>query len=161
MSKVISIDRPSATTGLFRKLIATQPSGAQLVLRVSLAAMLWPHGAQKLLGWFGGYGFSGTMDALSQSLPAPIVFLVIIGEFFAPFLLLTGFATRFAAASVALIMAGAALIVHLPNGFFMNWFGGQAGEGIEFHLLAIAIAVALVIQGAGSASVDLRLSRSK
>ncbi len=160
MSKVVSVNSPVALTGFFSKLVATQPSTGQLALRIGLAAMLWPHGAQKMLGWFGGYGFKGTMDALSQNLPAPIVFLVILGEFFAPFLLVSGFATRFAAASVGVIMAGAALLVHFPNGFFMNWFGGQQGEGIEFHILAITIAVALVLKGAGSASLDLRLSRT-
>ena len=125
------------------------------MLRIGLAVMLWPHGAQKLLGWFGGYGFKGTMDAMGQNLPAPIVFLVILGEFFGPLLLVSGFLTRFAAASVALIMLGAAFLVHLPNGFFND------KGGIEFHLLAITIAVALLVNGAGSASVDLKLTERK
>jgi putative oxidoreductase len=122
--------------------------------------MLWPHGAQKLLGWFGGYGFEGTMAGLTQSgIQAPVAFLVIIGEFFAPLLLASGLLTRFAAGSVALIMFGAVAFVHLPNGFFMNWTGTQAGEGFEFHLLAITAAAALLATGAGSASADLVLTK--
>jgi putative oxidoreductase len=118
--------------------------------------MLWPHGAQKLLGWFGGYGFEGTMAFMTQSgIPAPVAFLVIIGEFFAPILLVAGFLTRFAAASVALIMAGAALMVHLPNGFFAD------KGGLEFPLFATFAALALVFSGAGSGSVDLRLTRGE
>ncbi|HXH60488.1 MAG TPA: DoxX family protein [Fimbriimonadaceae bacterium] len=146
-------------SGFLQALVATRPGWGPVVLRLGLAAMLWPHGAQKLLGLFGGYGFSATMGAMSQSLPAAIVFLVIMGEFFGSILIASGFLTRFAAASVAVIMAGAALTVHLHNGFFMNWMGNQPGEGFEFHLLAISMAVTLLVQGAGSASIDLRLTK--
>ncbi len=145
---------PVQKTSFWQSLVATKPSWGQFVLRIGLAVMLWPHGAQKLLGWFGGYGFEGTMGFLTQSgIPAPVAFLVIIGEFFAPLLLVSGFLTRFAAASVAVIMAGAALMVHLPNGFFND------KGGIEFPLLAITIAVALLVNGAGAASVDLKLTK--
>lgn len=150
----------SPLAGFWHKLVATRPGLSPVFLRVGLAVMLWPHGAQKLLGWFGGYGFDATMGYFAQSgIPGPVGLLVVLGEFFAPFLLLSGFLTRFAAASVAVILAGAVLMVHLPNGFFMNWTGAQAGEGFEFHLLAISMALALVVGGGGSGSVDLKFSK--
>lgn len=151
-SETLAVPRPKH--GFWQSLVATKPSWGQFVLRIGLAVMLWPHGAQKLLGWFGGYGFEGTMGFMTQSgIPAPVAFLVILGEFFGPILLLGGFLTRFAAASAAVIMAGAALMVHLPNGFFND------KGGIEFPLLAVTVAVALLVNGAGSASVDLRLTK--
>ncbi|MBM4133221.1 MAG: DoxX family protein [Nitrospira sp.] len=137
-------------------LLKTDESWASLVLRVMLGLVLFPHGAQKVLGWYGGFGFSGTMGFFTDTmhLPSIIAFLVIVGEFFGSLGLLVGFLTRFTAASLAVIMVGAIVTTHLPNGFFMNWFGKQAGEGYEYHLLVIAICAALVITGAGRWSVD-------
>lgn len=126
------------------------------VLRIGLGLVMFPHGAQKLLGWFGGPGFSGTMNAFTNSLniPAPIAFLVIVGEFVASILLLTGLFTRIAALTVAAIMLGAIFIVHAPFGFFMNWSGAQGGEGFEFHLLALTLAIGVFIGGGGAGSID-------
>jgi putative oxidoreductase len=145
----------------WQALLATDAGVAPLVMRVTLAVVMWPHGAQKLLGWFGGYGFEGTMGFFTQALgvPSPVALLVVLGEFFGPILLLLGAATRFVAGSFILIMLGAALMVHAQNGFFMNWSGAQAGEGFEYHLLAIGMSLALVLTGAGRASVDRWLSR--
>lgn len=160
VSKTVTVGSLREGAGAWQAIVATQPSWAGLVLRLGLAAMMWPHGAQKLLGWFGGYGFEGTMGYFVQSgIPAPVGFLVILGEFFGPLLLVSGFLTRFAAASIGVILLGATVLVHLPNGFFMDWAGAMAGEGFEFHVLAIAMALALAIGGGGSASVDLRLSK--
>jgi putative oxidoreductase len=144
----------TAPSGFWQAIVGTRPSWGGFVLRLGLAAMIWPHGAQKLLGWFGGPGFEGTMAGLTGSgIPAPIAFLVVLGEFFGPVLLLSGFLTRFAAASIAVIIAGAALMVHLPNGFF-------AGDnGIELHLITLTVALALVVQGGGTGSFDLRLTK--
>ncbi|MEW6542978.1 MAG: DoxX family protein [Nitrospirota bacterium] len=141
---------------MLRKLFQTDQAWSSLVLRVMLGVVFFPHGAQKMLGWYGGFGFAGTMGFFTEQmhLPALIAFLVIVGEFFGSLGLLVGFLTRFVAASLAFIMAGAITLVHLPHGFFMNWFGKQAGEGYEYHLLAIAIAAALVLTGAGRWSVD-------
>jgi putative oxidoreductase len=141
---------------MLRKLFQTDQAWSSFVLRVMLGVVFFPHGAQKMLGWYGGFGFAGTMGFFTEQmhLPALIAFLVIVGEFFGSLGLLVGFLTRFTAASLALIMAGAITLVHLPHGFFMNWFGKQAGEGYEYHLLVIAIAAALVITGAGRWSVD-------
>ncbi len=137
-------------------LLKTDDGWASLILRVMLGLVLFPHGAQKALGWYGGFGFSGTMGFFTDTMHLPwvIAFLVIVGEFFGSLGLLVGFLTRFTAASVAVIMVGAVVTMHLPNGFFMNWFGKQAGEGYEYHLLVIAICAALMITGAGRWSAD-------
>ena len=127
-----------------------------LIVRVMLALVIFPHGAQKLLGWFGGNGFGGTMEFFTQQagLPWVVAFLVIIGESFGALALAAGLFTRFSAASLGIIMLGAVAMVHWPHGFFMNWFGQQAGEGFEFHLLVIGMALALVANGGGKWSVD-------
>ena len=141
-------------------LVATGDSFAPLFLRLALGIMMFPHGAQKLFGWFGGYGFNGTMGYFTGTVGTPwaVGALVILGEFFGSLMLVAGFGTRFAAASLAVIMLGAAWQLR-GNGFFMNWFGNQKGEGIELFLLAIGMAVALVILGGGRASVDGLLAR--
>lgn len=130
------------------------------ILRMALGFMILPHGAQKLLGSFGGYGFSGTMQFMTTTggLPWIIAFLVIIGEFFGGLGLITGFMTRFSAAAIGVILTFAGLVVHRPFGFFMNWMGTQKGEGIEFFILAVSIALAVTIRGAGAFSVDRWLS---
>jgi putative oxidoreductase len=139
----------------------TDDSWAGLILRLTLGLVILPHGAQKVLGLFGGFGFSGTMGYFTQTLGLPwiIAFLVIIGEFFGSLGLLIGFLTRFSAASIGVIMLGAITMVHLQNGFFMNWFGRQPGEGYEYHLLVIGIAIALTVIGAGRWSVDQQIAQ--
>ena len=126
------------------------------ILRLTLGLVMLPHGAQKLLGWYGGLGFSGTLGLFTEKMGIPllIAFLVIVAESFGSLALLAGFLTRFAASSLAVIMLGAILMVHLPQGFFMNWFGQLQGEGFEYHLLVIGIAVALLVTGGGRWSVD-------
>jgi len=132
---------------------------ALTILRLALGIMILPHGAQKLLGSFGGSGFTGTMQGMTAGgLPWIVAFLVIIGEFFGGLGLIIGFLTRVSAASVGLIMLVAALMVHRPFGFFMNWMGQQKGEGIEFFILAVALALVVTIRGAGAFSVDRWLS---
>ena len=139
-----------------KALFQTDDGLAGFILRVTLGLVMLPHGAQKLLGWFGGFGFDGTMGFFTQKMGLPwiIAFLVIIGESFGSLALLAGFLTRFTAASLAVIMLGAITMVHLPHGFFMNWGGQQQGEGYEYHLLVIGIAAALLITGGGRWSVD-------
>lgn len=137
-------------------LFQTDESWVGLILRLTLGLVMFPHGAQKLLGWYGGFGFAGTLGFFTETMHLPwlIAFLVIIGESFGSVALLVGFLTRFTAASLGVIMLGAITMVHLPNGFFMNWFGKQAGEGYEYHLLVIGISLALLLTGAGRWSVD-------
>lgn len=139
-----------------KALFDTDDSWSGLILRLTLGLVMFPHGAQKLLGWYGGFGFSGTMGFFTDVMHLPwiIAFLVIIGEFFGSLGLLAGFLTRFSAASLAVIMVGAIVTTHIPHGFFMNWFGKQQGEGYEYHLLVIGLAAALLLTGAGKWSVD-------
>jgi putative oxidoreductase len=139
-----------------KALFQTDDGWAGFILRITLGLVMFPHGAQKLLGLFGGYGFSGTMGFFTQKLGIPwlIALLVIIGESFGSIALLAGFFTRFTAASLAIIMLGAISMVHIPHGFFMNWSGQQLGEGFEYHLLVIGIAATLLITGRGKWSVD-------
>ena len=134
----------------------TDDSTTHLILRVILGCVFFFHGGQKLLGWFGGHGFDATMGFFTEKMgiPALIAFLVIIGESFGALGLITGFLTRLSAAGVACIMLGAIALVHWNNGVFMNWSGQQAGEGFEYHLLALAIAIPLIFYGGGKFSVD-------
>ena len=143
-----------------RKLMMTDDDISRFLVRLFLGLVMFPHGAQKLLGWFGGGGFSGTMQGMTgMGLPAVIVFLVIIAEFFGSLGLIVGFLGRVAAFGILCVMLGAMFTVHLPNGFFMNWMGNQKGEGYEYHLLAIAMALAVIIGGSGAFSVDRALTR--
>jgi len=142
--------------------IATNKDYALLFIRLILAIVIFPHGAQKLLGWFGGYGFSGTMNYFTRTREMPwlIGFLVILIEFFAPLALLSGLATRFCSAALACVMAGI-IFTTFSNYFFMDWFGNHKTEGYEFFLLAIGMSVALVLAGPGRLSLDARLSRQR
>lgn len=147
---------------MFNKLINTDDNIASLILRVLLGVVFFPHGAQKLLGWFGGHGFSGTMGFFTETMgiPAIFAFLVIMAESLGAVALITGFLTRIAAFGIASVMVVAIFMVHLQNGFFMNWSGNQQGEGFEYHILAIAIALALIVKGGGKWSVDKLLTKS-
>ena len=137
-------------------LFQTSESISCLVTRVILGCVIFPHGAQKLLGWFDGFGFTNTMSYFTQTagLPWAIAFLVIMGESLGSVGLILGFFTRLSAFGLICIMLGAIITVHIPNGFFMNWFGKQAGEGFEYHLLVIGIGISLLIGGGGKYSVD-------
>ncbi len=134
----------------------TEDSTTHLILRVVLGLVFFFHGAQKLLGWFGGHGFDGTMGFFTETMgvPALIAFLVIIGESLGSLGLITGFLTRLSAAGVACILLGAIAMVHWNNGFSMNWAGQQAGEGFEYHLLALGLAIPLILYGGGKFSLD-------
>lgn len=139
-----------------RWMFETEDTWSGFILRLTLGIVMFPHGAQKLLGWYGGHGFSGTLGFFTENMQMPwiIAFLVIIGESFGSIALLAGVLTRFSAASVGLIMLGAISMVHWQHGFFMNWFGKQAGEGFEYHLLVLGICAALMITGGGKWSFD-------
>ena len=147
---------------MLKKLLSTPDDLALLTLRLILGGVFFIHGAQKALGWFGGHGLSGTLEAFTQGmgLPLLVAVLVVAAEFLGAIGLIVGFLTRIAAFGIFAVMLGAITMVHLKYGFFMNWFGKQAGEGIEYHLLAIAISLALVLSGGGMASIDRWLSRN-
>jgi len=137
-------------------LIRTSDESAPVYLRVVLGAVMFPHAAQKAFGWFGGGGVTGTLAFFREALHLPnaLGILVIAIELAAAVALVLGAFTRVAALAIGVVMVGAVASVHLQHGFFMNWFGNQAGEGFEYHLLVLAMAAALVIQGAGRASID-------
>lgn len=147
-----------------KKLLATNPTNTiALIARLAIGIVIFSHGAQKLFGWFGGYGFSGTMGFLTGGahLPWLIALLVILIESIGSLLVIAGFLTRIAALGILLEFIGVVFTVHLQNGFFMNWSGNQKGEGIEFFLLLFALAVILLIAGGGRASVDAAIISNK
>jgi putative oxidoreductase len=147
-----------------KNLFATNPNNwSALVARLALAIVVFPHGAQKLFGWFGGYGFQGTMGFLTGQVGLPyfIAVLVILIESIASFFVFIGFATRIAAFGILANFLGVLLKIHWANGFFMNWAGTQKGEGIEFFVLLIGLAVVLLITGGGKASIDAALTRRR
>ena len=153
---------PRGPTSAVAALLATDRAAAPLVARVSLGLLLFPHGAQHALGWFGGYGFAGTLGWMTGTLgfPAPAAALAIVVEILAPIALVLGLGGRVAALGLVGLMLGA-ISTHASSGFFMNWFGSlPAGtEGFEYHLLAIALAAVVCIDGSGAWSLDRRLSR--
>ena len=141
--------------GIVRWLLQTDSGVAGLILRLTLAIVMFPHGAQKALGWFGGHGFKATVNHFkSTGIPGFLAVLAIAAEFLAPIGLAVGFLTRIAAFGIACVMVVAVMTVHWPHGFFMNWNGNQKGEGFEYHLLAVAIAITLMIIGGGAWSLD-------
>jgi putative oxidoreductase len=147
---------------MFRRIVSTRNEYAALILRLVLGAVFFAHGAQKALGWFGGYGFARTLTQFTTSMhiPEPLALLAIAAEFLGGLGLIAGFLTRVAAAGIAVNMIVAIAMVHYRMGFFMNWSGTKKGEGFEFHLLVIAVALALIIRGAGAFSIDRLLTPS-
>ena len=144
-----------------RAVVAADNSLAGLVLRVTLGVVMFPHGAQKVLGWFGGHGFSATMNSFTDNMGIPWIFalLAILAESLGAVALIVGFLTRIAALGVGVVMVVATLMVHWQHGFFMNWFGKQAGEGFEYHILAIGLSLALMLRGGGALSIDRGIAR--
>jgi putative oxidoreductase len=145
---------------MFRKLLASSDDWTLTLLRLVMGVIFFAHGAQKTFGWFGGYGFSGTMGFFTKMMhiPAPFAFLAICAEFLGGLGLILGALGRIAAFGIACNMVVAILMVHHHFGLFMNWSGQQKGEGFEYHLLAIAIAVVLMARGSGAFSVDRALT---
>ena len=146
---------------MFRRLISTSDDFTLTLVRLVLGVVFFAHGAQKMLGWFGGYGFTGTMGFFTQAMhiPAPLAFLAICAEFFGGLGLIVGFLSRVAAFGITMNMLVAVFTVHIHNGFFATWSGQQKGEGIEYHLLAIALLLVVMIKGAGPLSIDRALSK--
>lgn len=134
----------------------TEKNSVLTFARVVLGTVMFAHGAQKLLGWFGGYGFEGTMGFFTGYLGIPAFFgvLAILTEFFGSLFLIGGFLTRLNALAIGIVMIVAALTSHLSAGFFMNWNGQINGEGFEFHLITLALAVVLIVKGGGFAALD-------
>lgn len=144
------------TGNMKEKIFKTSDSFAPLFIRLMLGLVVFPHGAQKLFAWFGGYGFSGTMSYFTDTMGLPwlIAFLVILLEAIGALTLIAGLATRLVAVSYLFLALGIVFTSHLENGFFMNWYGNQPGEGYEYFLLWIGMALSLILTGAGKHSVD-------
>ena len=142
-------------------LLKTSDLSAPLIARVILGVVMFPHGAQKMLGWFGGHGFSGTTGFFTGTMhiPAVFAFATIMAEFAGSLALIAGLFSRVAAFGIASVMCVAILTAHEANGFFMNWSGSQAGEGFEYHLLAIGLSLVVLVSGGGKASLDSVIQR--
>ena len=144
---------------MWRELLRTPNSVPLALVRLGLGLVMFPHGAQKMLGWFGGHGASATIQGFAKmGLPPWLTILVMTFELGGAILLIFGFLTRLAALGIGCVMAGAWITVHANVGFFMNWAGNQKGEGFEYHILALGLCVALMIEGGGALSVDHALS---
>ncbi|MGD9807900.1 MAG: DoxX family protein [Deferribacterales bacterium] len=141
---------------MIRKIFETKDSYAALVARLTLGIVILPHGLQKVFGWFGGFGFEGTMGFFTQQMGIPYIFalLAVLAESLGAAAVIAGLFTRLAAIGVGVTVGIGALMVHLPNGFFMNWFGTQQGEGYEYHILAVGLALAVAISGGGKFALD-------
>jgi putative oxidoreductase len=141
---------------MIKNLFATDKGHSGTILRVLLGIVIFPHGAQKLLGWFGGGGFNASMRMFESNFHIPTIFalLAILAESVGAVALIAGFFTRVAALAISVNMVVAVALVHGKVGFFMNWTGTGKGEGFEYHILAVAIGVALMIMGGGRWSVD-------
>ena len=140
---------------MFQRLIRTDSDPAALIMRLALGLVMFPHGAQKVLGWWGGYGATATIQGFSKmGMPALLTVLLMVAELPGSLMLIFGFLTRLAAFGVGCVMLGAILLVHSMVGFFMNWAGMQKGEGFEYHLLALGLVIALIIKGGGALSID-------
>lgn len=152
---------PETRLARFGRVFFGSPDDATgLVMRLGLAIAMFPHGAQKVLGWWGGFGFEATVGYFVQSgFPLVLTLAVIAAEFLGPIALLFGFFTRWSAFGIGLVMTGAALIGHVQHGFFMNWMGNQKGEGVEYFVLAVALALGLLINGGGKWSADRAIAR--
>jgi putative oxidoreductase len=146
---------------MLARLFKTDANWVVTIVRVVLGVVFFAHGAQKMLGWYGGYGFSGTMGFFTKTLgiPAPLAFLAICAEFFGGLGLILGLLSRVAALGIGVNMLVAIAMIHRHFGFFANWFGNQKGEGYEFHLLVLAIVLAIIVRGAGALSLDRAIDR--
>lgn len=148
---------------LLNRIVRTDARLAPTIARLGLGLVMLPHALQKAFGWFGGYGFSATYEAFTtkMNVPGPLAFLAIVTEIVCSIALVFGALTRVAALGIIGVMLGAIAYVHIPHGFWMNWSGQQAGEGFEYHLLAITLGIVAVLTGGGRASLDRLLMKRR
>jgi putative oxidoreductase len=147
---------------MFNKLLRTRNDGILTLIRVVAGGVMFPHGMQKMFGWFGGAGFFGTIHNFGQrGFPAALVFLLILTEFFGSIGLILGCLSRIAAFGFVVDMTVGAITVTSKFGMFINWAGKQKGEGMEFQFLMIAMTLAILIAGGGAFSVDRALVGGK
>ena len=141
---------------MISNLFSTSPDWTLTAIRVTLGVVFFAHGAQKVFGWFGGTRLEGTLHMMHDHLhlPIPVAFLAVMSEFLGGAGLIVGLLSRVAAVGICVTMLSAIVMVHGRNGLFLNWFGDRKGHGIEYHLLAIALAIAIVVRGSGALSLD-------
>ena len=147
----------------FRAVLSTRAELAPALARLALGLVMLPHGAQKTVGWFGGYGFTGTMQWFTETMHIPWIFgfAAIVAETLGAIALIAGFGSRLAALAVGAVFVTAVATIHVRFGFFMNWDGNQAGEGIEYFFLGLTLVAIVALRGGGAWSVDRWLSRRK
>lgn len=144
---------------ILRKLMETNEDRIPMLGRLALGIVILPHGAQNLFGWFGGPGIDGALGYYSAlGVPAFLGWMALITQFFGGLALILGFLGRVAAFGVALVLLVAVIKLHWSVGFFMNWTGALKGEGFEFHILAVTLAMIVIIRGSGALSVDRALT---
>ena len=148
---------------MLHKLLKTESDYELTISRLVLGTLFFVHGDQLMLGWFGGYGLTGSMQFFTQQLgiPAAFAFLAICTQFIGSLMLILGLIGRAAALGIICTMAVAVVKVHWQFGLFMNWFGTQKGEGFEYHLLAITVGLVIALRGSGALSLDRLLARSR
>ncbi|MEQ3656248.1 MAG: DoxX family protein [Dokdonia sp.] len=148
---------------LFRTFVKTNPNIGFSIARFTLGLVIVPHGAQKLVGLFGGYGYSATIEMFTtqMGLPSLVAFSVIMIEFFGSISLILGLFSRFWALSLAAMFTGIIITTQIEHGFFMNWYGNQAGEGYEYSLLVIGLALSVLLNGSGKWSIDSLISKTQ
>lgn len=153
--------QPSSSVATLRSLLHTRAELAPAIARVTLGLVILPHGAQKTLGWFGGYGFTSTMHWFTETMHIPWIlgFAAIGAETLGGLALIFGFASRIAALGVGAVFVTAAATLHAQHGFFMNWFGNQKGEGLEYFILGLALVAIVVLRGGGRLSADRAFAR--
>jgi putative oxidoreductase len=137
-------------------IVGTDGDWVTTIVRIVLGVIFFAHGAQMALGWFGGPGLQSTVRTFRENLriPAPLALLSVAAEFLGGLGLIVGLLSRIAAFGIAIVMSVALLVVHRKFGFFMNWFGEKQGHGIEYHVLVLALALTVIIKGAGAFSLD-------
>lgn len=148
---------------LVQKLLKTYPNIGFSIARLTLGLVIFPHGAQKLLGFFGGFGYTATMESFTtqMDLPSIVAFSIIMIEFFGSISLILGFLSRFWALALSGMFIGIIYTTQLDHGFFMNWYNNQAGEGFEYSLLVIGLALTIIVNGSGKWSLDNVISKKQ
>jgi putative oxidoreductase len=143
------------------RIVGTEGDWVIAIIRIVLGVVFFAHGAQMALGWFGGAGIQSTLSTFRKNLqiPAPLALLSVAAQFLGGLGLIVGLLSRVAAFGIAIVMSVALLVVHRKFGFFMNWFGEKEGHGIEYHVLVLALALTVIIKGAGAFSLDQVLYR--
>ncbi|MEP1094845.1 MAG: DoxX family protein [Cyclobacteriaceae bacterium] len=138
-----------------KSLIKTDNDIAPFIARIFLGLVIFPHGAQKILGIWGGHGLQAMMDSFQAwfGIHPVVSALVAFAEFFGSLALILGLFGRFMAATIVMVMLGAIYYV-VNDFFFMNWYSQERGEGYEFHILAIALGLIVIIKGSGKYALD-------